>query len=69
MPERPRRETVDLSRYPDLVLIYLGMRVNTITGIKPLLGFGPRISARKRAGLVGESSRAVPIGEEELYYR
>jgi hypothetical protein len=29
MPQRPKRETVDLSAYPDLVVIYLGMRVNT----------------------------------------
>jgi hypothetical protein len=44
MPERPKRETVDLSQYPDLVVIYLGMRVNTLTGFKTLLGFGPKIS-------------------------
>jgi Monooxygenase af470-like len=45
MPQRPKRETVDLSQYPDLVVIYLGMRVNAITGIRTLLGFGPKISA------------------------
>src|SRR6476646_9496591 len=45
MPTRPNRETVNLSQYPDLVVIYLGMRVNTVTGIKTLLGFGPKISA------------------------
>lgn len=39
----PERRTVDLSAYPDLVVIYLGMRVNTLWGIKTLLGFGPRI--------------------------
>jgi hypothetical protein len=38
------RQTVDLSAYPDLVVIYLGMRVNTLTGLKTLLGFGPRIA-------------------------
>ena len=38
------RRTVDLSGYPDLVVIYLGMRVNTLTGIKTLLGFGPQIA-------------------------
>ena len=55
MPVRPKRETVDLSQYPNLVVIYLGMRVNTITGIKTLLGFGPRISqavAAKPDGLL-----------------
>jgi hypothetical protein len=38
------RQTVDLSNYPDLVVIYLGMKVNALAGIKTLLGFGPRIS-------------------------
>jgi fumigallin biosynthesis monooxygenase-like protein len=37
------RQTVDLSAYPDLVVIYLGMRVNAMTGLKTLFGFGPRI--------------------------
>jgi hypothetical protein len=44
MAQRPKRETVDLSAYPDLVVIYLGMRVNAFAGVKTLLGFGPRIS-------------------------
>lgn len=43
------RRTVDLSGYPDLIVIYLGMRVNRITGIKTLLGFGPGISASAQA--------------------
>jgi hypothetical protein len=38
------RQTVDLSSYPDLIVVYLGMRVNTLTGIKTLLGFGPKIA-------------------------
>jgi len=38
------RQTVDLSQYPDLVVIYLGMRVNRLTGLKTLMGYGPRIS-------------------------
>jgi hypothetical protein len=37
------RQTVDLSAFPDLVVIYLGMRVNALTGIKTLLGLGPQI--------------------------
>lgn len=44
MSSKVTRQTVDLSKYPDLVVIYLGMRVNTVTGLKTLLGFGPRIS-------------------------
>ena len=43
------RQTVDLSSYPDLVVIYLGMRVRRIAGIKTALGFGPKISASAAA--------------------
>ena len=39
------RITVDLSSYPNLVVIYLGMRVNSPRGLMTLLQFGPRISA------------------------
>jgi hypothetical protein len=55
MRNRPKRETVDLSQYPDLVVIYLGMRVNRLAGVKTLFGFGPKISAaveRKPDGLL-----------------
>jgi hypothetical protein len=44
MRTKVNRQTVDLSGYPGLVVIYLGMRVNTWTGIKTLFGFGPRIT-------------------------
>jgi hypothetical protein len=44
MPTKVERKTVDLSAYPDLIVIYLGMRVNRVTGIRTLLGFGPKIS-------------------------
>ncbi len=40
---------MDLSQYPALVVIYLGMRVNRITGLKTLFGFGPKISASVEA--------------------
>ncbi len=43
MPARVDRRTVDLSGYPDLVVIYLGMRVRTLPGLKTLLGLGPQI--------------------------
>jgi hypothetical protein len=39
-----KRTTVDLSQYPDLVVIYLGMRVNALAGVRTVLGFGPKIS-------------------------
>jgi hypothetical protein len=38
------RLTVDLSAFPELVVIYLGMRVNELRGLKTLLSFGPKIS-------------------------
>jgi len=44
MHVRVDRRTVDLSAYPDMVVIYLGMRVNAWTGWKTLFGFGPRIA-------------------------
>ena len=49
MTTKVQRQTVDLSKYPDLVVVYLGMRVNRIQGIKTLLGFGPRISSSVQA--------------------
>lgn len=45
MAAKLNRSTVDLSRYPDLVVIYLGMRANTLRGVGRLIGFGPRIRA------------------------
>lgn len=44
MNSKVDRRTVDLTGFPDLVVIYLGMRVNALTGIKTLIGFGPKIS-------------------------
>jgi Monooxygenase af470-like len=38
------RRTVELASYPNLVVIYLGMKVNALTGIKTVLGFGPKIA-------------------------
>jgi hypothetical protein len=52
---RVERRTVDLSAYPDLIVIYLGMRVNALTGIKTVLGLGPQIAnsvAAKPDGLL-----------------
>jgi hypothetical protein len=45
MPTKVNRRTVDLSGFPNLVVVYLGMRVNRLTGFKTLFGFGPKISA------------------------
>lgn len=43
MRQRTVRETVDLDEYPDLVVIYLGMRVQSARGLRTLLRTGPRI--------------------------
>ncbi|WP_432840947.1 monooxygenase family protein [Dactylosporangium sp. CA-092794] len=62
MPTRVNRQTVDLSSYPDLVVIYLGMRVNRLFGLRTLLGFGPRIA---------KSAADMPDGlllHEPVYY-
>lgn len=42
------RRTVDLSAYPDMVVIYLGMRANGVRGLRTLLGFGPKLAAAVR---------------------
>jgi hypothetical protein len=55
MAGKVNRVTVDLVDYPDLVVIYLGMRVNSPRGLKTVLQFGPRISsavAEKPEGLL-----------------
>ena len=59
---RADRRTVDLSGYPDLVVIYLGMRVNTWGGIKTLLGFGPKIR-----GAVNEEPDGLLLHEDILF--
>jgi Domain of unknown function (DUF4188) len=43
MPKRVERKTVDLSAYPDLVVIYLGMRINRPSGLARLVKLGPEI--------------------------
>jgi len=41
--KKASRRVVDLSSYPDLVVMYLGMRVKAFTGIKTLI-WGSRSS-------------------------
>ena len=43
MNSKVERQTVDLSAFPDLVVIYLGMRVNAWTGLKTVFGLAPQI--------------------------
>jgi hypothetical protein len=44
MSDKVERLTIDLSGFPDLVVIYLGMRVNAWIGLKTLFGLGPQIT-------------------------
>lgn len=45
MAAKVTRTTVDLAPFPNLVVIYLGMRVNSLRGLGTLLRFGPGIQA------------------------
>src|SRR4029453_11644068 len=38
-----RRQTVDLTEYPELVVVYLGMEAKTLSGVRTLVSFGPKI--------------------------
>jgi hypothetical protein len=44
------RQTVDLSEFPDLVVIYLGMRVHAVRGLGKLLQTGRQIQAAVARG-------------------
>jgi hypothetical protein len=53
------RETVDLTDFPDLVVIELGMRVNSLAGLRTLMWTGPQVERSVRAapdGLLRHSS-------------
>lgn len=43
VPTRPVRQTADLDDYPDLVVIYLGLRARTPRGILTIFKYGRRI--------------------------
>jgi fumigallin biosynthesis monooxygenase-like protein len=45
MADAPKRTMVDLSAYPDLVVIFLGMRVEEARGFETLQTLGPQIQA------------------------
>jgi hypothetical protein len=45
----------DLSSYPDLVVIYLGMRVNSSAGLRTLISFGQFLRDRGGTGFWHET--------------
>jgi len=56
------RKTVDLAGYPDLVVIYLGMRVRMLKGLMTLMRNGPQIvqaGAARPAGLLHYENNIV----------
>ena len=55
------RNTVDLSAYPDLVVIYLGMRVEEPRGLETLQTLGPQIEAA-----VAEGRLSAVLAVEEI---
>lgn len=44
----PRRDSVDLSAYPGLVVVYLGFRVGRLRGLRALLGIGRGLAQVQR---------------------
>lgn len=59
---KPERYTADLSAYPDLVVIYLGMRVEDPRGLATLDALGPQIRAA-----VEEEPEGLLLHEELIY--
>lgn len=45
MAQKVKRVTVDLADYPDLVVIYLGMKAHSLRGVITTVSFGPKISS------------------------
>ncbi len=54
------RQTVDLSAFPDLVVIYLGMKVQTLKGLKTFLWLGPEIDK-------GPHQLGLPDGQPPMH--
>ncbi len=56
------RKTVDLTAYPDLVVIYLGLRVRTLKGVLTSIGLGPQIEkagAARPEGLLQHENNII----------
>jgi Monooxygenase af470-like len=72
MATRPSRQTVDLSGHPELVIIYLGMRANTLRGVATLMQTGPQIRTavmRQPAGLLRHENIAYGLFPPHLGMR
>jgi hypothetical protein len=58
------RQTVDLTPYPDLIVVNLGMRVNVLTG-NPMPAKGGLFSARDRLRRSGAPETPAPYTDSE----
>lgn len=69
---RVERRTVDLAGYPDLVVIYLGMRANGLAGIRALGRLGPQIQASVAArpdGLLAHETFLMGLWPPHVAFR
>jgi hypothetical protein len=62
MATRVNRTTVDLSAYPDLVVVYLGLRVQSWRGLLSVFKLGPQIQAS-----VDAKPRGLLLHEQLLF--
>jgi hypothetical protein len=62
MAAKVNRVTVDLKPYPNLMVIYLGMRANSLRGLKTVIQFGPRIQ-----GAVDQKPDGLLLHENLLF--
>ncbi len=63
--QAPIRQSVDLSAYPDLVVILLGFKVRAWRGIGALIGIGPKLGAiqtDRPEGLLAHENFLFSIG-------
>jgi hypothetical protein len=72
----PERVTPDLTEFPDLVVVLLGMRVRRLRGLRTFMGMGPRIqrsAADRPDGLLAHDlflwSLMPPHGGIRQYWR
>lgn len=61
-PQPADRWTPDLSQWPDLIVVYLGMKVRAPRGVKTLVSFGPKINKS-----VAERPEGLLLHENLIY--
>ena len=67
-----QRTTVDLTAWPDLVVIYLGMQVRSLKGLRTLQRVGPGLNASVRSapdGLLGHENFLMSLWPLHVAFR